>query len=67
MAPGPAKGRVAVGKKYGTVGAAELEVPSPRLKKLLVNSLGGAGKAPGSPGTCGIAKTGPAVMVSCLP
>ena len=35
--------------KYGTVGAAavvEEELPSPKLKKLLVNSFGGAGRAP---------------------
>ena len=44
MAAGPGSGM-----KYGTVGAAaagEDEVPSPKLKKLLVNSFGGAGRAP---------------------
>ena len=35
--------------KYGTVGAGavvEEELPSPKLKKLFVNSFGGAGRAP---------------------
>ena len=59
-----------MGIKYGTAVEVEAEDgPSPpRLKKLLASSLGGAGNAPGSPGTCGIAMTGAAeVMVSCLP
>ena len=75
MAPGPAaRGNVAVGMKYGTAAVGADDVPSPppppppKLKKLLVNSFGGAGNAPGNPGTCGMAKTGPAeVMASCFP
>ncbi len=59
-APGKAVGMAAVGIINGAAaaaakGAPEVDGPSPapRLKKLFLSSSGGAGKAPGSPGTCG--------------